>query len=144
MIYAPDQSWSILINHVTWIGRTPGIHLGVSRKLVNLPMISKDAQSNHHLPESQARKAAASWGCVDPSLRSLLSLEHLLFQPKATRKCCRNWRRRQGPILTHSLYHAMPTLGVGGPPGFQQLLGMLPQLSPNDLIMTSTGCVCQK
>jgi hypothetical protein len=35
---------------------------GVSRKLVNLPMISKDAQSNHHLPE--ARKAAASWGCV--------------------------------------------------------------------------------
>ena len=56
------------INHVTCIRRTPGIHLGVSRKLVNLPMISKDAQSNHHLPESQARKAAASWGCVDPSV----------------------------------------------------------------------------
>ena len=43
-----------------------------------------------------------------------------------------------------ALYHAMPTVGVGGPPGFQQLLGMLPQLSPDDLIIASTGCVCQK
>ena len=65
------------------------------------------------------------------------------FSPKLPGKCQKNWRG-QGLILTHSLSHgAMLCWRSRVPPGFQQLLRMLPQLSPNDLIITSPGCACQ-